>query len=67
MPILSARKNPIGQAMYLVDTTVISEARKGRRADAGVQAFWSASIRDDSPIFLAVGAITPKPCCMSNG
>ena len=39
--------------MYLVDTTVISEARKGRRADAGVQAFWSASIRDDSPIFLA--------------
>jgi predicted nucleic acid-binding protein len=39
--------------MYLVDTNVISEVRKGRRADAGVQAFWSASIRDDSPIFLA--------------
>jgi hypothetical protein len=53
--------------MYLVDTNVISEARKGRRADAGVQAFWSASIRDDSPIFLAVGEITPKPCCLSNG
>ena len=39
--------------MYLVDANVISEVRKGRRADAGVQAFWSASIRDDSPIFLA--------------
>ncbi len=26
--------------MYLVDTNVISEARKGRKANAGVQAFW---------------------------
>lgn len=26
--------------MYLVDTNVISEARKGRKANTGVQAFW---------------------------
>ena len=26
--------------MYLIDTNVISEARKGRRANAGVQAFF---------------------------
>lgn len=39
--------------MFLVDTNVISEARKGRRADPGVQAFWAASARDDSPLFLA--------------
>jgi predicted nucleic acid-binding protein len=39
--------------MFLVDTNVISEARKGRRADPGVQAFWAAAARDDSPVFLA--------------
>ena len=40
--------------MFLVDTNVISEARKGRRADPGVQAFWAAAARDDRPLFLAV-------------
>ena len=39
--------------MFLVDTNVISEARKGRRADPGVQAFWAAAIRDDTPLCLA--------------
>jgi len=39
--------------MFLVDTNVISEARKGRRADPGVQAFWAAAARNDSPLFLA--------------
>lgn len=37
----------------LIDTNVISEARKGRRADAGVQDFWAAAARDDTPLFLA--------------
>jgi len=32
---------------------VISEARKGLRADPGVRAFWTAAERDDSPLFLA--------------
>ena len=39
--------------MFLADTNVISEARKGRRADPGVQAFWAAAARNDSPLFLA--------------
>jgi toxin FitB len=39
--------------MYLIDTNVISEACKGRRADAGVQSFWAAAARDDIPLFLA--------------
>jgi predicted nucleic acid-binding protein len=39
--------------MFLVDTNVISEARKGRRADLGVVAFWAEAARNDSPIFLA--------------
>ena len=39
--------------MFLVDTNVISEARKGQRADPGVLAFWSETARDDTPIFLA--------------
>ena len=43
--------------MFLIDTNVISEARKGRRADAGVQAFWAAAARDDTPLFLATVSI----------
>jgi len=39
--------------MFLIDTNVISEARKAPRADAGVQAFWAAAARDDTPLFLA--------------
>ena len=39
--------------MFLIDTNVISEARKGRRADAGVQDFWAAAARDNTPLFLA--------------
>jgi hypothetical protein len=39
--------------MFLIDTNVISEARKGQRADAGVQAFWAAAALDDTPVFLA--------------
>lgn len=39
--------------MYLVDTNVISESRKGKRADPGVVAFWAETARNDTPIFLA--------------
>ena len=39
--------------MFLIDTNVISEARKGRRADAGVQDFWAAAARDNTSLFLA--------------
>lgn len=39
--------------MFLVDTNVISEIRKGNRADPGVVAFWAEAARNDMPIFLA--------------
>lgn len=41
--------------MYLVDTNVISEARKGRKANPGVQAFWSAI--DPASLYLSVQTI----------
>ena len=47
--------------MFLIDTNVISEARKGRRANAGVQTFWAAATRDDTPLFLA--AVTIGELC----
>lgn len=50
---MSGRLIANGPMMFLVDTNMISEARKGRRADPGVQAFWAAAARDDSPVFLA--------------
>lgn len=40
--------------MYLVDTCVISEARKGAKADAGVRAFW----READPDQLYISSIT---------
>ena len=39
--------------MFLLDTNVISEARKEGRADPGVIAFWAEAARNDTPIFLA--------------
>lgn len=41
--------------MYLVDTNVISEARKGHRANPGVQAFWKTV--EPSAIYLTVQTI----------
>lgn len=40
--------------MYLIDTNVISEARKGPRADGGVRAFFAGVSLDQAPIFLSV-------------
>ncbi len=40
--------------MYLVDTNVISEIRKGNRANTGVQDFFNASIRDKTPLYFSV-------------
>ena len=39
--------------MFLIDTNVISEARKGRRAHPGVLAFWADAARKDTPLFLS--------------
>ena len=52
-PISSARTIKRRRLMFLIDTNVISEVRKGRRADAGVQDFWAAVALDNTPLFLA--------------
>jgi toxin FitB len=40
--------------VYLVDTDVLSEARKGENANAGVRAFLQAAHRDHFPLYLSV-------------
>ena len=40
--------------MYLVDTDVLSEVRKGPRADNGVRAFFDAARLADSLLFISV-------------
>jgi predicted nucleic acid-binding protein len=40
--------------MYLIDTNVISEARKRARADRGVRAFFRQVILERTPIFISV-------------
>ena len=40
--------------MYLIDTNVISEARKQGKADAGVRAFFDKASRDDEALYLSV-------------
>lgn len=39
--------------VYLVDTDVISEARKGERANVGVSTFFRSASRDATPLFLS--------------
>ena len=40
--------------MFLVDTNVINEARKGERANAGVRAFFAEASEQDWPLFLSM-------------
>jgi toxin FitB len=40
--------------MYLVDTNVISEARKKSKANTGVRAFFKQAIEDQTRIFISV-------------
>lgn len=46
--------------MFLVDTNVISEARKGSRANAGVREFWHST--DEVDLYLAVQTIGEIRC-----
>ena len=39
--------------MYLIDTNVISEARKGPRAHPGVQQFFASAAMDDTALYLS--------------
>ena len=40
--------------MYLIDTNVISESRKGRRADPGVSAFFRQAAMTETPLYISV-------------
>ncbi len=40
--------------MYLVDTDVISESRKGDAANAGVRDFFRKASREDEPLYISV-------------
>jgi len=40
--------------MYLVDTDVISEIRKGEKAHDGVREFFEVASRDAIPLYLSV-------------
>ena len=40
--------------MYLVDTNVISELRRGERADQGVRAFFERCALEQRPLYLSV-------------
>ncbi|WP_043765630.1 type II toxin-antitoxin system VapC family toxin [Algiphilus aromaticivorans] len=40
--------------MYLIDTNVVSELRKGRRADPGVRAFFEDAANEQVSLFLSV-------------
>ena len=40
--------------MYLVDTNVISEARKKSKANKGVRAFFKQAVEDETQIFISV-------------
>jgi len=40
--------------MYLIDTNVISESRKGRKADAGVAEFFRRVALTEAPLYISV-------------
>lgn len=40
--------------MFLIDTNVISEARKRSKANKGVRAFFKQTIADETPMFISV-------------
>jgi len=43
--------------MFLVDTNIISEARKGKKAHQGVRHFFKAIVKDDVPVYISVVTI----------
>jgi len=43
--------------VYLVDTDVISEIRKGKKANAGVRAFFERASREEVDLYLSVVSI----------
>jgi predicted nucleic acid-binding protein len=52
--ISSALRTTMKTRMYLIDTNVISEARKHTKANRGVRAFFQRVSRERSPVFISV-------------
>jgi toxin FitB len=50
-------KPTAGADMYLVDTDVISEARKGAQGNVGVRAFFSQAVREGAELYLSAVTI----------
>ena len=50
-------KRGVASEMYLIDTNVISEARKKANANVGVRRFFKQSIENQSKIFISVIAV----------
>jgi predicted nucleic acid-binding protein len=47
-------RTPTKTRMYLIDTNIISEARKRAKANGGVRAFFQRVSRERSPVFISV-------------
>jgi len=54
MKISNALTTAAAVPVYLIDTNVISELRKGAQANAGVRRFFRQAIAETSPLFLSV-------------
>jgi hypothetical protein len=39
--------------MFLIDTNIISELRKGQKADAGVVEFFANAVKNDTPLYIS--------------
>ena len=53
MPTLSVCSRLVRLGVYLIDTHVISEARKGPRAHPGVRQFFARVAIDDTALYLS--------------
>src|SRR3954465_11355558 len=53
----NARDRADGRLVYLIDTNVISEARKGAKANQGVVYFFKQVIAANEPVYLAAVSV----------
>ena len=51
MPIIKELTTTLTPPVYLIDTNVISEIRKGEKANAGVRQFFNAAIMQNTPLY----------------
>jgi toxin FitB len=53
MPILSGSTTREKPQVYLLDTNVVSEVRKGKRANKGVKAFFRRAVKEEHDLYLS--------------